>query len=702
MIQQAKDYLKQYFGYEDFRTGQEEIITRVLQGKPTIGIMPTGGGKSLCYQIPALMFSGLTIVISPLISLMKDQVDALSQIGISATYINSSLSYKEVNERIEGLIYGQYRILYVAPERLETPAFMETLKELPVSLIAVDEAHCISQWGHDFRPSYLRIPQLIKQFEQRPAILALTATATPSVQHDICQLLHIDETEMIVTGFERSNLAFHVIRGENRLKYVEQYIKRNKNECGIIYAITRKEVDSLYHHLNKLGFLVERYHAGMSDSERSDAQDLFLRDEINVMIATNAFGMGIDKSNVRYVIHYQMPRNMESYYQEAGRAGRDGLESECILLYGAQDVQIQRFLIEQSIGNEERQHQELHKLHNMKDYCYCEGCLQAFILSYFGEKNPEKCGKCGNCTDTRELVDVTIETQMVLSCMIRMGERFGKTIIAQVLTGSTNKKVLEFHFHKLPTYGIMKNRSLKDVTDFIDFLTSEGLIGITDGKYPTLFVSNEGREVLVSRQKVMKKEQRSLREAVVQDDLFDMLRALRKEIANEEGVPPFIIISDATLKEMSVKIPTTVEELLEVKGIGEQKQQRYGARFLEVTANYKELMNEKIIVERKRKEDNTPSHLVTYELYKQGLNLQEIAVNRDLSITTVENHLLQCGMDGAEIRWNTIFTKEQELMIYNIIEEVGSEKLKPIKEKLSNDISYFMIKAALIKRKISN
>jgi len=707
MLTKAKQNLLHYYGYESFRNGQEQIISRVLSGNDTIGIMPTGGGKSICYQIPATLLPGITLVISPLISLMKDQVDALDQVGIPSTFINSSLSSSEYYGRLRELQNGDYKILYIAPERLESPDFVHQLSSIPISMVAIDEAHCISQWGHDFRPSYLRIPNLIEQLPQKPTVIALTATATPQVKKDICHLLQIDESTAVVTGFERENLSFKVIKGQNRLDFIKKYVRQNQSESGIIYAATRKEVEHVYEVLQKEGISVGRYHAGLSDKERTNQQDLFLNDEITVIVATNAFGMGIDKSNVRYVIHYQMPKNMESYYQEAGRAGRDGLESECILLYSAQDVQIQRFLIEQSTENIERQKQELQKLLAMKDFCYYEGCLQSFILRYFGDENPTSCGKCSNCLDDRSSVDVTTDCQIVLSCIIRMGERFGKTLVASVLTGSKNQKVLDFRFNQLSTYGLLKDKSTKHVTDFIDFLISEQVIGMTDGKFPLLYVTTSGKEVLLNQRKVMRKEQMTVNIITVNDELFETLRTLRKELATQEKVPPFVIFSDQTLRDVCSKLPLTEEDLLNVKGIGLQKQQRYGKYLIDAVIKHNEetqqdemTRNDTTKVRSKSsKKDDTPSYVVTYELYQQGMTLKEIAKEREFSQMTIENHILQSAEAGMEIEWGKIVSPSHEELILEVIDEVGTEKLKPIKEKLPDEITYFMIKAVIVKGK---
>lgn len=701
MFEKALPLLESHFGYSSFRTGQEQAIRSVLSGENTITVMPTGGGKSICYQIPALVLPGTTIVISPLISLMKDQVDALIQVGIPATFINSSLSYGEANKRMHEATQGKYKLLYIAPERLESREFIEELYNMDIPLVAVDEAHCISQWGHDFRPSYRHIQQLINSLPQRPMVLALTATATPKVREDICELLDIDEENTIITGFERENLSFTVIKGQDRDKYIKDYLKKNEKEAGIIYAATRKNVDQIYEKLLKANIKAARYHAGMGDVERNREQERFLEDKATVMVATSAFGMGIDKSNIRYVVHYQQPKNMESYYQEAGRAGRDGLKSECILLHSSHDVQIQRFLIDQS-SDRSRMTQELEKLQQMVDYCHTENCLQEFILKYFGETETEPCGRCGNCLDTRTSIDVTTEAQMVMSCVIRMGQRFGKTITAQVLTGSKNKKVTEMGFDRLPTYGIMKDRSSKDVSDFIEFLISQELIAIEQGQFPTLFVSPKGKDILLGKQQVHRRETVQVKQVSKNDPLFEELREVRKQIAETEKVPPFVIFSDAALTDMCAKLPKSTEEFLQVSGVGELKLKKYGLEFIQAIRSYcennpdyrSELMPvEKIIKKPAKKAGVSDSHLETLKLHQRNFSIQEIAEQRDLAVSTVESHLLQCAQQGLDVDLSKHIPVEYMALLENALAEAGRDRLKPIKELLPEEVSYFMIKA---------
>lgn len=575
------DLLKQYFGYDEFRPGQKEIIQKVIDQENVLGIMPTGSGKSICYQLPALLLDGLTVVVSPLISLMKDQVDAANQLGIPATFINSSLDGYETARRFQEIDIQQYRLLYIAPERFIMPDFIQAMKRWNVRMIAIDEAHCISQWGHDFRPSYLQMANQLDQLPNRPVIVALTATATVQVAADIKRLLKIPENNHIQTGFERENLRFQVIKDQKKEQYLIEYLKINKNQSGIIYAATRKEVDRLYHLLKKFDFSVGRYHGGLNENERTEMQEAFLYDRLQLIVATNAFGMGINKSNVRFVIHYQIPGSLEAYYQEAGRAGRDGLSSEAILLFSPQDIQVQKFFIQQSQREEGQKQKEYEKLKAMTEYVYIESCLQQYILNYFGETS-SPCNRCGNCLDDREIVEVTTEAQMVLSCLKRMGENYGKQMLMKVLAGSKEQKLQALGFGHLSTYGLMKNQSQKETMQLIEYLISNGYLLTINGEYPVLKVTERGIQVLKGQESVYRKEPKKVQQLSDEetDTLFEVLRELRTDLASEAGVPPYVVFSDSTLKEMSRIRPSSRLEMLQIKGVGQSKLDKYGEAFL--------------------------------------------------------------------------------------------------------------------------
>ena len=579
--------LKKYFGYDSFREGQEEIIKEILAGRDVLGVLPTGGGKSICYQLPALMMDGISLVISPLISLMKDQVDALRENGIPATLINSSLSLEDYKKSLSDIKSGAVKLVYISPERLENDFFIDFLKDLRVSFVAVDEAHCISQWGHDFRPSYKLIPKLYETFG-KVQITAFTATATKEVRDDIIENLELEDPFVKVTGFDRKNLLFLVEKPKKKINYLKNFLSEHEEDSGIIYASTRKKVDAIHKKLKSMGYACGKYHAGMTESERKKSQDAFIYDEDKIIVATNAFGMGIDKSNVRYVIHYNMPKDMESYYQEAGRAGRDGEEATCILLYSGQDIIINKHLINMGT-NPIYKRIQLEKLQTIINYVNTTSCLRQYILNYFGQDAADECGACTNCLSEIEKEDATVDSQKILSCIYRLEQRYGTSTVVDCLMGSKNKNAREKELNKISTYGIMKDKSKTYIKDLIGTLTADGYIKVSGTTYPILKLTEKSKDVLFGQVKVLvniRKEEERVRKDGFDDKLsydeklFKHLKEVRLEMARMRNIPPFIIFSDASLKEMSQKKPRTEDEMLMIKGVGDKKLLQYGDIFL--------------------------------------------------------------------------------------------------------------------------
>lgn len=690
------DVLYKYYGYTSFRKGQENIINSIINKRDVLAIMPTGGGKSICYQVPALCLDGITIVISPLISLMKDQVDSLKTMGVSAQLINSSLSSGEYDKILKEIRDDKCKILYVAPERLDSSEFINIIRNKNISQVAIDEAHCVSQWGHDFRVSYKRIPYFIKNLDNRPIVTAFTATASDEVRDDIINVLELEKPDVYITGFDRENLEINIIKSSSKNRYLLDYIENHKNESGIIYAATRKEVESIYEGLLKRNYSVAKYHAGLNNESRKNYQDQFINDDIKIMVATNAFGMGIDKPNIRWVVHYNMPQSIENYYQEIGRAGRDGEHSECILLFAPGDIHTQKYLVEVGIDNPERKKVQYKKLQQMVDLVYSNICYRKSILNYFGENFDKECENCSNCLNEGEVVDKTLDAQKVISCIARMKRGYGATMIIDVLRGSKNKKVLEQRFDNLTTYGIMKGYSNEDLKTFINTLISHGFLDVVEnigqrGSYPTIKLNEQSMKVIKKEIKVEFKEAKVTKSRYVEDELYERLIELRSDIARNQSIAPYMVFGDSTLRNMASKYAINKDEMMSISGVGEIKYERYGKLFEEIINTYlieKNIKKEEILEDSNKKNKD----LIEKDYFEVNTdkNLYNLLKDLRLSISKAEGvlpYMILSSNTLKEISGRYPIDKEQ----LKDIGGIGPVKIDKYGDEVTNIVNQYII-----------
>lgn len=691
----ANEILKQVFGYETFRSGQKEIIEEILEGRDVLGIMPTGAGKSICFQVPALVKPGITLVISPLISLMQDQVKSLNQSGVSAAYINSSLTAFQIETALQYAINGQYKIIYVAPERLMTDGFLAFARQVDITMVTVDEAHCISQWGQDFRPNYAKIPEFLSRLAKRPVVSAFTATATQKVKEDIVRLLELRNPFVLLTGFNRENLYFQVVQSAHKKQDLLEFLKDRREQNGIIYCATRKNVEMVCEGLNQNGFLAASYHAGLSQNVRQDNQNDFLYDRIKIMVATNAFGMGIDKSNVNYVVHYNMPKDVESYYQEAGRAGRDGAPAHCLLLFSEQDVVTQKWIIEHgndvTYENEELERnlkeREYKRLNEMRLYSTTNQCLRQYILRYFGEVSEPFCGNCSNCDTELETLDITETAQQIIRCVELVRGRYGKVLIVDVLRGKATTKVVQLGLNHLPIYGVSQE-SVNRLRAIVDHLILEGYLMQTDEQFSVVKLTDKSQKVMeesitlemkISQEKERdnsKSKSKTVKNKGVPAEysgLYDVLRLLRSNIASEERVPAFVVFADATLIDICVKLPISPEQFANVSGVGRKKLEKYGAQFIEVVVKYCEENNIQIHEKHIPISNIEASECITMEM------LAEVEISPDLvSISAINERinkvLMQYGCEKTSAIKLGNWLVQQGYLEIEVLEK-GSQKV---------------------------